>query len=244
MNNTLLSSTLIAFAALSACSKPAEPLTTTQTAQPATSAPAAPPAAPGAAAPGNPSGALPPGHPPVGQMPAGHPPVDQGQPASGEMGPEQAGGLSWSSAAPLTRRVPASQMRAAEYGVSGEAGEAVLTVFYFGPGQGGSVQGNVDRWVAQVSQPDGKPSSEVAKITKSEVGGMPVTRVDVTGTFGGGMAPMMGQQAAAQTDQRVLGAIVEGPQGPVFFKLTGPEATVGSAEKAFDGLIASMKSAG
>jgi hypothetical protein len=39
---------------------------------------------------------------------------------------------------------------------------------------------------------------------------------------------------------RLLGAIVEGPQGSVFFKLTGPASTIAAAEQEFDALIGSL----
>jgi len=41
----------------------------------------------------------------------------------------------------------------------------------------------------------------------------------------------------------MLGAIVEGTQGPVFFKLTGPGADVDRAKSAFDALLESLKPA-
>lgn len=42
---------------------------------------------------------------------------------------------------------------------------------------------------------------------------------------------------------RVLGAIAEGPDGKVFFKLTGPEAALDGAEPAFRALLDSLRSA-
>jgi hypothetical protein len=39
---------------------------------------------------------------------------------------------------------------------------------------------------------------------------------------------------------RLLGAIVEAPQGSVFFKFTGPANTVAAAEEEFDELIESL----
>ena len=49
---------------------------------------------------------------------------------------------------------PSSPMRKAELRVpgpegTGAAGEAIITVFHFGPGQGGTVQQNIDRWFGQ-----------------------------------------------------------------------------------------------
>jgi hypothetical protein len=159
-------------------------------------------------------------------------------------GPATAGGLVWEAPEPLTARAPGSRMRAAEYAVAGEgdAAEAELTVYYFGPGQGGSVQANLDRWIGQFKQADGSDSKAAAKVEKREVGGVQVTTLDLTGTYDGGMAPMMKQDKPAPSgDYRVLGAIAEGPAGPVFFKLVGPAATVERAAAAFDSLVGSLQ---
>ena len=43
---------------------------------------------------------------------------------------------------------------------AGDAQDAELVVYYFG-GSGGTVEANIDRWVAQMKQPDGRPSSAV-----------------------------------------------------------------------------------
>ena len=40
---------------------------------------------------------------------------------------------------------------------------------------------------------------------------------------------------------RLLGAIVQGPGGAVFFKLTGPAKTIASQEKSFNQLLASIQ---
>ena len=39
----------------------------------------------------------------------------------------------------------------------------------------------------------------------------------------------------------MVGSVEIGPEGDVFFKLTGPRATVASAEASFDGLIDSIQ---
>lgn len=182
---------------------------------------------------------LPMGHPPLGG-PTPHLPAP---PVAVEGGAPHAGGLTWQANKPLQSRPPASAMRAAEYAVAGDGPdtEATLTVYFFGTGQGGSVQDNVNRWVGQFSQPDGKSSQEAATITKVASGSVPITKVDLRGTYNGGMAPMMGQPSKPLDNQRLLGAIAEGPQGPVFFKLIGPSATVDSAQGAFDELVSSIK---
>jgi hypothetical protein len=152
-----------------------------------------------------------------------------------------AGGLTWDAQAPFVYRAPGNAMRAAEYEVRGHA-DAVLAVFFFGEeqGGGGSVRSNIDRWLAQFEQPDGRPTAEVATIEERQVNGMRVTTVDARGTFVG----RLGIGEAGNTSRpgwRVLGAIAEGPRGLVFFKLTGPEAAVGAAEVAFEHLVDSLE---
>lgn len=183
------------------------------------------------------------------KQPAGHPPMGgptphlPEQPVAVVGGAPHAGGLTWQASKPLESQPPASAMRAAEYKVAGEGPDmdATLTVYYFGAGQGGSVQSNLDRWIGQFSQPDGKSSQEAASITKVKSGAIPVTKLDLRGNYAGGMAPMMGQSPKPLEDQRLLGAIAEGPEGSVFFKLIGPSKTVASAESAFNDLVASIK---
>ena len=59
----------------------------------------------------------------------------------------------------------------------------------------------------------------------------------MSGTYNAGM---MGAPSAPQADRRMLGAIAEGPQGPIFFRLVGSVETVARAEDAFDALVASF----
>ena len=133
-------------------------------------------------------------------------------------------------------------MRLATYTVPhspGDSDNAECGVFYFGAGQGGSVQANMDRWIGQFLQADGKPSTSAAKVEHRTVHGMKVTTVDVSGAYTG----MAGPQATAGAPKhgyRLLGAVVEGPQGSVFFKFTGPAKTVAQNQAAFDKLLASL----
>jgi hypothetical protein len=52
--------------------------------------------------------------------------------------------------------------------------------------------------------------------------------------------PMMGG-AKPVPGYRLIGAIVEGPGGSVFFKLTGPAKTIAAQQKTFEQLIASIQ---
>ncbi len=123
---------------------------------------------------------------------------------------------------------PARPMRLATYGI----GDAECAVFYFGPNQGGSVGDNIARWAGQF---EGAPAPKREEHT---VRGMKLTRVQIDGVF---LSPGTDMQSqGTKPGWRMLGAIVEGPQGPVFFKFLGPAGTVKAAAKDFDSLLASL----
>lgn len=154
---------------------------------------------------------------------------------------EGAGGLKWTAPTEWTAQGE-RPMRVATYNIPAAKGDtegAELAVFYFGEGQGGGVDANVKRWITQFQKPDGTSVEKEAKTKKETVAGFPVTTVDVKGTYAGG-GPMMGP-ATPKPGFRLIGAIVEGPSGAVFFKLTGPEKTVAGAEKTFRKLLEGMK---
>jgi hypothetical protein len=113
-------------------------------------------------------------------------------------------------------------------------------VYFFGAGQGGSVDANLDRWIGQFLQADGKPSKSAAKIAQQTVHGWPVTTVDVSGAYTG-MGGPTAQPGPAMPGYRMLAAIVEGPQGSVFFKFIGPAKTVAANQAAFEKMLASLK---
>lgn len=117
---------------------------------------------------------------------------------------------------------------------SGECG-----VFYFGQGEGGSVDANIDRWIGQFLQPDGKPARQAAKVEKRTIHGLRATTVDVSGSYtgmGGPGAPHSGPRPG----YRLLGAVVEAPQGTVFFKFTGPVKTIAQNHSAFEKMLSTL----
>jgi len=162
--------------------------------------------------------------------------------AGAQMVRSEAAGLRFSVPS-LWTRVPApSDMRAAQFrvprsGNDGEDGELVL--FYFGKGQGGSPEQNVDRWTGQFTRPDGKPAKDEAVVTIRTVNGLKQTSVDVAGTYK--PMPMGGGNGADKPGWRLLAAVIEGPGGPWFWRLTGPESTVGAAKPQLDALLASLE---
>ena len=133
--------------------------------------------------------------------------------------------------------LPARQMRVATYSIPAaerddEGGECA--VFYFGSDQGGDVKSNIDRWVSQFENPS------VSGQSVAEVHGNKVTSVSVSGTYLAPGGPMM-QTQGKKENYKLMGAIVEAPEGSVFFKLTGPAKTVDAGKEEFISLIQSIE---
>ena len=147
-------------------------------------------------------------------------------------------GASFTIPAAWTPQAPSSSMRMAQAGIPGDAGEAQLTAFYFGPGGGGGVQSNLERWAGQV-EPD--PGVDARQET-FDVNGFRVTWMEVQGTL---KPSTMGTgPTTPQPNSRLFGAVVEGPQGPWFFKATGPASTLDAQRDAFLELLRSVQPRG
>ena len=65
-------------------------------------------------------------------------------------------------------------------------------MFWFGAGQGGSIDSNLERWYGQFAQPDGRPSAAVATRETRTSHGLTVTVTRVEGRFAGGGMPGAG----------------------------------------------------
>lgn len=132
---------------------------------------------------------------------------------------------------------PTSSMRLAEAEVPGPDGPALLTVFFFGPGGGGGVASNLQRWIDQVqADPASTPIQQ-----QFAVDGFSISTVTVAGTLlpsGMGAGP-----SEPVPGSRLLGAVIEGPGGPWFLKMTGPQATVNAATADFDRMLRSVRAA-
>jgi hypothetical protein len=169
----------------------------------------------------------------------GSPPAQGGSEPSGsepEVAPPEAGepGVAWN--VPQRWTIDLAQgMRVATYIVPAAGGDkGECAVYYFGPTQGGGVDANLQRWLGVF------PPLERHDVKKLNPGGMEVTEVVARGTY---VAHSMqsGQASGEKPNWALMGAIVSGPRGEVFFKLTGPAATVDAAAKEFGGMLASLK---
>ncbi len=171
-------------------------------------------------------------------------PLPPGHPAPGEKRPGAESGdasraLTWTPPSGWTKETPSSAMRRAQYRISGPGGPAECVVFYFGPGQGGDVKSNVERWGEQFRRPDGSPVGDGLKTREIKVGDIPVVIVEVTGTYVGGMGS--GPAGPERQNHMLLGAIAEGHDAKWFFRTTGPRATLEAQRVDFDRMIRSLK---
>lgn len=137
------------------------------------------------------------------------------------------------------RQKPMTTMRVEEFKLpgKGDGGDAEMAVFHF-PGTGGSVQDNIDRWIGQFTQPDGSSSKDASSMSTFEVADHEVTMVDVAGTYDPGM---MSTGSGPMPRHRMLAAIIVAPDGPWFYKLVGPAATVDSWQSSFEQFAHSLR---
>jgi hypothetical protein len=167
---------------------------------------------------------------PGAELPPDHPPLQDAA----------ASRLAWEVPQDWSVEQPATRMRIAQYRVPGPSGDGECIVFYFGPGQGGDAMSNARRWAGQFTQPDGSSSLDRMEVSSLDSALVPVEVVEVSGTYDGGMT-MTAQPAEQREGYMLLGAIAEGPDGPWFFKLTGPEPTIRAQREAFMGMMRSIR---
>jgi hypothetical protein len=153
---------------------------------------------------------------------------------------DAAAGLKWTAPAGW-KNEGSRPMRVATYTVgpaSGDSESAECGVYFFGPGQGGTVEANLDRWKAQITGANGKPAD--AQIQKRTIHGLNVTVIDASGAYSG-MGGPMAQPQAAKAGYRLLGAIVEGPGGNIFVKFAGPSKTIAANKLKFEAMLNSFE---
>ena len=129
---------------------------------------------------------------------------------------------------------PSNNMRKAQFSASSPSGKSAEVVFYyFGSGNTGGIQANVDRWMKQFEEPLGK------KVDTETIGKTRVTYAQAHGTF------LSGRPFGPKTPNPgygLLAAIIEGQGGAVFIKMTGPKSAVDANTDATKKMVeASLK---
>ena len=117
---------------------------------------------------------------------------------------------------------------------------AEIIIFYFGEGQGGSVEQNIKRWKDSFVPPEGKKIDDVAKVQKMNVGNIPVTYLDIQGTY---RFPSFNpnDKTTIRPNYRMLAVIFESKKGPYFIRMVGPANTVAYYKKGFEEWIKGFK---
>ena len=152
------------------------------------------------------------------------------------------GTLRFDAPAEWSGRQPTSGMRVAEFTLPRSAGDgedAELIVYFFG-GSGGSVEANIDRWVAQMQQPDGTASKSAARRADRTVNGLKVTTIDVAGTYVAEVRPGATERHN-KPGYRMRAAVVSTPKGPYFIKAVGPAKTMARWNAEIDAFLGSLR---
>ncbi|MEZ5384066.1 MAG: hypothetical protein R3F13_00985 [Prosthecobacter sp.] len=150
-----------------------------------------------------------------------------------EEGKLEVAGLNFAFAAPWAEAPTSGMFRAGTLAAKMEGLDAPLeAVFYHfpGPGGGGGVQANIDRWLGQFAS---KPESKTEEI---EAGGKKITVVTATGTYNDG--PPMGAKTPRE-NYTLLAAIVPTEDSNIFIKLAGPKDAIAKIAEGFKKMAAS-----
>jgi hypothetical protein len=141
---------------------------------------------------------------------------------------------------PSTSRMRVHQFRVPR--AEGDSSDAELTIFFFGPGGGGDAASNVKRWKSMFAPPEGKRPDDIAKVEQFKVGDIPVTYVDVDGTYKFKARPFdPNAKEELKPDYRMLAVYFGSPHGPYFFRLVGPAKTVTQHKQGFDDWLKGFK---
>ena len=144
-------------------------------------------------------------------------------------------GVNWSYPSRWVKAGP-RMMRAATYTIpaatdGSEGGECA--VFFFGAGQGGDVDINIQRWETQFQN---GVTTEKKDRTISDI---TVTTVAIEGAYLTPGGPMM-QSQGIKENHKLLGAVIQAPEGMVFFKLTAPKAVADAVAAEFEAMVVSI----
>jgi hypothetical protein len=124
---------------------------------------------------------------------------------------------------------PLGPMRLGSFAVSGDTGNADVSIIAF-PGEAGGLLANINRWRGQLGLSSLAEGDLAGAATALDgAGGLHFTVVDFSGQAGGSPA-------------RMLGAILSFGGQTYFFKLTGPDALVAREKPAFLDFLKSVKS--
>ena len=108
--------------------------------------------------------------------------------------------------------MPSSTVRLAEYRVPATNGAipVEIVVYFFGPGQGGSSQANLDRWKSQFSKPSGGAVAETVRRDTTGAFPLPIAKCSGTSARGTLFFQCVGPVAALDAQRAVYLQFVRG----------------------------------
>ena len=150
--------------------------------------------------------------------------------------PISASGLTISLPAAWNRLESRSTMRMLEARIPGSGGPGEISAYFFGPGGGGGLAANIERWKSQVVLQPGAPEPTTQS---RESGGVRRTWVELEGTV---KASTIGSFPTTDLhDGALFGAIIEAPGGPWYLRAVGPGATMREQRQAFLAMLDSAR---
>lgn len=176
---------------------------------------------------------------PASTAPAAAHEADAPSPAAAT--PARSGELRFTAQPDWITETPTSSMRKAQYRLPGadRSADASLVVFYFGPGGGGGIEANLERWAGQFEQPDESDPRAALKSSKRTLNGLAVTEAETSGTYVAETSPGSGERLN-EPGWRMLAAIFEAPEGAYYVKLVGPAATVERWQASYRSFLESI----
>jgi len=118
----------------------------------------------------------------------------------------------------------------------GEGGEVVA--FYFGPGVGGTAKENIEAWIGTIFTAEGHPAA--AEVKHHETAGFKISQVVIFGTYNQ-VISLPGVPPVPKSNYGLLGAVIENPQGNIYWRFTGPEALITANLPLFNKVIDSVR---
>jgi hypothetical protein len=137
---------------------------------------------------------------------------------------------------------PKSAMRQLQFKVPAPDGGDVaeFVVYFFGPGQGGTLEANIERWQSQFQGPDG--AAVQPTVTQIGTETIPATLVELRGSYGRSVG--MGPGDDVQTDRMLLAGVIETPEGNLFPQMHGPADLVAAQRDGFVAFVKGIQPAG
>ena len=165
--------------------------------------------------------------PHAGSRPMAGPTPGDGSMANTPVATATGAGLTWTAPAQWKPK-PESAMRKGSFAITGEGGEADLSITAF-PGDVGGDLANLNRWRGQLELPPITQAQFDTATTHLDRNDLHMTVVDIVGT---------GPNA-----KRILGAMIPHGGSTWFVKLMGPDALVAREQAAFAAFLDTIKPA-